>query len=1052
MTSVRVVLYLGDLFAKRDLLYNGPFFWDSFTLDRIQNAVALYRARGISRPLRASDMDEPHHDAVTDQRERVRPQRTRESLSKTETLSQKIFRYPDGTRVSPRVMGVEPASLPFRTTSLPTFLLFLLLQRHWMKHRGEEWSRKGMRVFNSTLDESFREARLSHFKRVFRTSRGNSSVFRTRSSKDAQDYVGGSRECRGSVGTLWESQNADFSFLSEVSEISGLMDGCAQTESMVPPIEGRIQELWEPIEVSEDTTEAGVDAADEGGEVDQPADSFGVSMSEPSLAVRYLSVLWPCKNFLGVLILSNELGMDLSPDDFEGLWSTRKTSIDYSYRMAPKRHMSIIQGHTSNAKGWFERFFYVRIDGASVEENCLPLFRGKWNYHHGSGMQWRSTDREASSNLYVHRIWTSHTTTLFPIRGRELGPERTRESLSKTETLSLKIFRSPGDGNGTSEAPLPNDFFTNLPPGFTTPASLEEASRREVVAEGFRLINEGMRVFNSTLDGSFREAHLFHFKAEKIERNFIRFQNEVAEREHRQAESHSQALIRTERKGRMAIAAELARRATLFDAEFRSFKDAQDYVGNFRECRGSVGTHWKSQNADFSFLSEVVEMSGLMDGCAQAESMVPPIVGRIREHWEHIEVLEDTTEAGAEAADEGGEVDQPADSFGASIFGWIDDHFRSRAVHWQGNGLGDYVAVWSRCLVGFDRRDRIAIKLRSPDDHAHPSTVAVVSSVILPPSTFLARLIFAGVIFGGLFISFGKAIRIQKEVYYACDLRNFSGEELRSKPCAENLAVHSGMTSGLVELAVGIILELVPGAGISGSLSLFGVDSPCEPVGVGCGGSEPDFRPILPALHNRGFLLPLSRAFRTMRPAERTGFAFFSDGRPHLRPSDRIGRLCPDRSARNHLLSCSRREVEGSPPLVVCLAGLFCQDSDLKNPCLPVWPDRSESRNRVFCRCGHLWPRAGFYSFSPLRFPPVLRERPRAFLVRPTFSERRRTFLSSGPVSRRIDLQPRRPSGRPRDNRIPSTGEIQVPKKNKVNKCVRCGISGHNRTNCVRPI
>ncbi|KAF2619107.1 hypothetical protein F2Q68_00040342 [Brassica cretica] len=46
-----------------------------------------------------------------------------------------------------------------------------------------------------------------------------------------------------------------------------------------------------------------------------------------------------------------------------------------------------------------------------------------------------------------------------------------------------------------------------------------------------------------------------------------------------------------------------------------------------------------------------------------------------------------------------------------------------------------------------------------------------------------------------------------------CDLRNFAGEELRSKPCAENLAVHSGMTSGLVELAVGIILELVPGLG-----------------------------------------------------------------------------------------------------------------------------------------------------------------------------------------------------------------------------------------------
>ncbi|KAF3570561.1 hypothetical protein F2Q69_00061153 [Brassica cretica] len=30
-----------------------------------------------------------------------------------------------------------------------------------------------------------------------------------------------------------------------------------------------------------------------------------------------------------------------------------------------------------------------------------------------------------------------------------------------------------------------------------------------------------------------------------------------------------------------------------------------------------------------------------------------------------------------------------------------------------------------------------------------------------------------------------------------------------------------------------------------------GFYQPCEPVGVGCGGSEPDSRPVLPALPNR---------------------------------------------------------------------------------------------------------------------------------------------------------------------------------------------------------
>ncbi|KAF2537949.1 hypothetical protein F2Q68_00020852 [Brassica cretica] len=251
-------------------------------------------------------------------------------------------------------------------------------------------------------------------------------------------------------------------------------------------------------------------------------DHFELSISQINVAVL--------QNFLGVLILSYELGNDLSPDDFEGLWSTRKTSIDYSYRMAPKRHMSIIQGHTSNAKGWFERFFYVRIDGASVEENCLPLFRGKWNFHRSNSIL-PATPRDLFAKLDLLRngpfFWDSFTldrirnaVALYRSRGifrplhasdmDEPHPgavpyhrERVRIRKDKKIALEDRNFVSedlllhgwnpgftPGDGSGTSEAPLPNDFFPNLPPGFTTPASLDEASRRELVAEGSRLINE----------------------------------------------------------------------------------------------------------------------------------------------------------------------------------------------------------------------------------------------------------------------------------------------------------------------------------------------------------------------------------------------------------------------------------------------------------------------------------------------------------------------------------------------------------------------------------
>ncbi|KAF2570034.1 hypothetical protein F2Q70_00003325 [Brassica cretica] len=324
------------------------------------------------------------------------------------------------------------------------------------------------------------------------------------------------------------------------------------------------------------------------------------------------------QNFLGVLILSYELGMDLSPDDFEGLWGILQMPRDGS---------SI-----------FSMFELMAHPSRRTFSPCYVA--------NGTFIVWCSTDHEASSDLYMHQIWTSHTPTLFPIRGRELGPERTRESLSKTENLSHKIFRYP-DGTrvsprvmGVEPARLPIRM-TSLP----TFLPVLLLQRHWMKHRGEKWSRKGMLVFNSTLDGSFREERLSHFKAEEIERKFIRFQNEVAERECIQAESHSRALIRAERKGRRAIAAELAKRVTLFDAEFRSFKDTQDYVGDFRECRGAVGTLLNSQNADFSFLFEVAEMSGLMDGCAQAESMVPPIEGRIRELWEPIEVSEDTTEA-----------------------------------------------------------------------------------------------------------------------------------------------------------------------------------------------------------------------------------------------------------------------------------------------------------------------------------------------------------------------------------------------------------------------
>ncbi|KAF3563005.1 hypothetical protein DY000_02014847 [Brassica cretica] len=133
-----------------------------------------------------------------------------------------------------------------------------------------------------------------------------------------------------------------------------------------------------------------------------------------------------------------------------------------------------------------------------------------------------------------------------------------------------------------------------------------------------------MRVFNAALDGSFRESRISHFKAEEAERELFWFRKEVEEQSRKQAELHSQALVRAERRGKRAIVAEMKRRAALFATKFESFKDAQEFVGDFRECRGSVATLYKSQN------------EGLMNGCAHSESLVPPSFGipsRSRRTW-----------------------------------------------------------------------------------------------------------------------------------------------------------------------------------------------------------------------------------------------------------------------------------------------------------------------------------------------------------------------------------------------------------------------------------
>ena len=68
--------------------------------------------------------------------------------------------------------------------------------------------------------------------------------------------------------------------------------------------------------------------------------------------------------------------MVLSVDHLEGL--LKPEGMTQRVKLSPRK--VIVTNSSSSYPSWKKNFFYVCIDSASVEEDCIPLFVTKWGW------------------------------------------------------------------------------------------------------------------------------------------------------------------------------------------------------------------------------------------------------------------------------------------------------------------------------------------------------------------------------------------------------------------------------------------------------------------------------------------------------------------------------------------------------------------------------------------------------------------------------------------------------------------------------------------------